>query len=667
MKNLLFNEASLYLRQHAGNPVHWYSWGKEAFELAKEKDKPILISIGYSSCHWCHVMAHECFEDPFIADIMNKHFVCIKVDREERPDVDQVYMEAVQMIIQRGGWPLNVFCLPDGRPFFGGTYFPPEDRGNGLVPWPQLLVRISDFYQKSREALTENAEAIRNNLLSSSASNLSNKDFDYADLNIATQGICGNHDDQYGGFGQAPKFPQAMLLNFLMSMRDHKETSNKLRERIDFVLSQTLKAMAHGGIYDQIGGGFSRYSVDAHWLIPHFEKMLYDNALLLESFVRGYLLKEEPLYRTIIEETIDWLDRDLLLNCGLYASALDADVDGEEGKSYVWEPEMIEQILGPSLGKEFSLAYGVSSKGNFEDAMSVLALQDGDYAVRDNLKDARNVLLKYREENRNLPTRDDKVLIAWNCLLAVALAEAGFYMNRKDWVEKARHIVDFIDSHLFVNESDDFLLSSVYYEDSDKRVPGFLHDYAYYAQALLAVAGKVDWLEAGASLEYIDKAKVCYRHIESNFGDASASGFYYTSKDAEAPIVRRKEWFDNATPSGNAMVLHVVSQLYALTGDTDYEATLIKERAYYSQGAKQHASAIACSLEAIAQGDSIAIIKTNNQSDIELARQELLKHPWKRLFILFDPEVDFQLCIGKTCFPKSTSLKESLANYSQSI
>ena len=446
MKNSLSNEASLYLRQHADNPVHWYSWGKEAFELAKEKDKPILISIGYSSCHWCHVMAHECFEDPFIADIMNKHFVCIKVDREERPDVDQVYMEAVQMIIQRGGWPLNVFCLPDGRPFFGGTYFPPEDRGNGLVPWPQLLVRISDFYQKSREELTENAEAIRNNLLASSASSHSNKDFDCADLNIAVQGICGNHDDQYGGFGQAPKFPQAMLLNFLMSMRDHKETSKELRERIDFVLSQTLKAMAHGGIYDQIGGGFSRYSVDAHWLIPHFEKMLYDNALLLESFVRGYLLKEEHLYRSIIEETIDWLDRDLLLNCGLYASALDADVDGEEGKSYVWEPEMIEQILGPSLGKEFSLAYGVSLKGNFEDAMSVLALQDGDYTVRDKLKDARNVLLKYREENRNLPTRDDKVLTAWNCLLAVALAEAGFYMNRKDWVEKARHIVDFIGS-----------------------------------------------------------------------------------------------------------------------------------------------------------------------------------------------------------------------------
>ena len=667
MKNSLSNEASLYLRQHADNPVHWYSWGKEAFELAKEKDKPILISIGYSSCHWCHVMAHECFEDPFIADIMNKHFVCIKVDREERPDVDQVYMEAVQMIIQRGGWPLNVFCLPDGRPFFGGTYFPPEDRGNGLVPWPQLLVRISDFYQKSREELTENAEAIRNNLLASSASSLSNKDFDCADLNIAVQGICGNHDDQYGGFGQAPKFPQAMLLNFLMSMRDHKETSKELRERIDFVLSQTLKAMAHGGIYDQIGGGFSRYSVDAHWLIPHFEKMLYDNALLLESFVRGYLLKEEPLYRSIIEETIDWLDRDLLLNCGLYASALDADVDGEEGKSYVWEPEMIEQILGPSLGKDFSLAYGVSSKGNFEDAMSVLALQDGDYTVRDNLKDARNVLLKYREENRNLPTRDDKVLTAWNCLLAVALAEAGFYMNRKDWVEKARHIVDFIGSDLIMNESDDFLLSSVYYEDSDKRVPGFLHDYAYYAQALLAVAGKVDWLEAGASSEYIDKAKVCYRHIESHFGDVSAPGFYYTSKDAEAPIVRRKEWFDNATPSGNAMVLHVVSQLYALTGDADYETILIKERAFYSQGAKQHASAIACSLEAIAQGDSIAIIKTNNQSDIELARQELLKHPWKRLFMLFDPEVDFQLCIGKTCFPKRASLKESLANYSQSI
>ena len=667
MKNSLSNEASLYLKQHANNPVHWFSWGKEAFELAKEKDKPILISIGYSSCHWCHVMAHECFEDEYIADIMNKHFICIKVDREERPDVDQVYMEAVQMIIQRGGWPLNVFCLPDGRPFFGGTYFPPEDRGNGLVPWPQLLVRISDFYQKSRDELTENAEAIRNNLLASSASSISSKDFNYADLNLAVQGICGNHDDQYGGFGQAPKFPQAMVLNFLMSMRDHKETSKEMNERIDFVVGHTLKAMAHGGLYDQIGGGFSRYSVDAHWLVPHFEKMLYDNALLLESYVRAYLFKEEPLYRDIIEETVDWLDRDLLLNCGLYASALDADVDGEEGKSYVWDIETIEQILGPSLGKTFSLAYGVSQKGNFEDDRSVLALQDGDYTVRDDLSDARKVLLKFREENRSLPTRDDKVLTAWNCLLATALAEAGFYLNRKDWVAKARHIIDFIDSNLAETDSNGFSLSSVYYEDSGKQVSGFFHDYAYYAQALLAVASKVDWLEAGASSYYINKAKVCYKHIESHFGDVTAPGFYYTGKNAEAPVVRRKEWFDNATPSGNAMVLHVLSQLYALTGNVDYESILVKERSYYSQGAKQHASAIACSLEAIAQIDSIAVIKTNNQASTESVRRILLKHPWRRLYVLFDPQVDFQLCIGKTCFSKEMSIEESLANYSQSI
>ena len=667
MKNSLANEASLYLRQHANNPVHWHSWGKEAFELAKEKDVPILISIGYSSCHWCHVMAHECFEDSYIADIMNKHFVCIKVDREERPDVDQVYMEAVQMIIQRGGWPLNVFCLPDGRPFFGGTYFPPEDRGNGLVPWPQLLVRISDFYQKSRDELTENAEAIRNNLLASSASSHGSKDFNLADLNSAVQGICGNHDDQYGGFGQAPKFPQAMLLNFLMSMRDHAETSKGSSERIQCVVNQTLKAMAHGGIYDQIGGGFSRYSVDAHWLVPHFEKMLYDNALLLESYLRGYLFNGEPLYRSIIEETVDWLDRDLLLDCGLYASALDADVDGEEGKSYVWNIEEVEQVLGPSLGKTFSIAYGISQKGNFEEDRSVLALQDGDYKVRDDLKEARKVLLKYREKNRILPTRDDKVLTAWNCLLAVALAEAGFYLGRKEWVKRARHIVDFIDSHLTVAKSEDFSLNSVYYEASGKRVSGFLHDYAYYAQALLAVAAKVDWLEAGASSYYVNKAKDCYKHIESYFGDTSAPGFYYTSKTEEAPIVRRKEWFDNATPSGNGMVLHVVSQLYALTGEACYEAVLMKERPFYSQGAKQHASAIACSLEAIAEVDSIAVIKVNNELAIESARQQLLKHSWRRLFVQYDAEVDFQLCIGKNCFPKGNSIKESLANYSQSI
>jgi uncharacterized protein YyaL (SSP411 family) len=667
MKNSLSDEASLYLKQHANNPVHWFAWGKEAFELAKEKDKPILISIGYSSCHWCHVMAHECFEDSYIADIMNKHFICIKVDREERPDVDQVYMEAVQMIIQRGGWPLNVFCLPDGRPFFGGTYFPPEDRGNGLVPWPQLLVRISDFYQKSRDELTENAEAIRSNLLASSASSSGSKDFNLADLTIAVQGICGNHDDQYGGFGEAPKFPQAMVLNFLMAMREHQEADKSLRERIDFVVGQTLKAMAHGGIYDQIGGGFSRYSVDAHWLVPHFEKMLYDNALLLESYVRAYSFEKAPLYRSVIEETVEWLDRDLLLDCGLYASALDADVDGEEGKSYVWDLETIEQVLGPSLGKAFSLAYGVSQKGNFEDDRSVLALQDGDYSVRDTLKEARKTLLNFREENRNLPTRDDKVLTAWNCLLAIALAEAGFHLNRMDWVAKARHIVDFIDSNLTHTESEDFSLSSVYYEDSDKRISGFLHDYAYYAQALLAVAGKVDWLEPGASTAYANKAKACYAHIESHFGDTAASGFYYTAKNVEAPIVRRKEWFDNATPSGNAMVLHVLSQLHALTGDACYEAILIKERSFYSQGAKQHASAIACSLEAIAQVDSIAVIKTNDEANIELARQLLLKQPWRKLFVFFDPEIDFQLCIGKACFPKGMSVEDCLSNYSQSI
>lgn len=667
MKNSLSNEASLYLRQHANNPVHWFSWCNEAFELAKEKDKPILISIGYSSCHWCHVMAHECFEDPYIAEIMNQHFICIKVDREERPDVDQVYMEAVQMIIQRGGWPLNVFCLPDGRPFFGGTYFPPEDKGNGLVPWPQLLVRISDFYRKSRDELTENAEAIRNNLLAKSASSIENKDFDFANLNLAVQGICGNHDDQYGGFGQAPKFPQAMVLNFLMSMRDHRETSEKIRERIDFVIGLTLKAMAHGGLYDQIGGGFSRYSVDAHWLVPHFEKMLYDNALLLESYVKGYLLEKDSLYQSIVEETVAWLDRDLLLDCGLYASALDADVDGEEGKSYVWNLEMIEQILGPSLGKEFSLAYGVSQKGNFEDDLSVLALQDGDYQVRDNLEKARNTLLKFREENRNLPTRDDKVLTAWNCLLAIALAEAGFYLGRKEWVIKARQIVDFIDSNLIIAEDEAFSLSSVYYEDSDKRVSGFLHDYAYYAQALLAVAGKVDWIEPESSSGYIEKAKVCFAHIQSNFGDTLSSGFYYTAEDSEAPIVRRKEWFDNATPSGNAMVLHVLSGLYALSGESEYETILFREQSYYSQGAKEHASAIACSLEAIAQHDSIAVIKTNNQSTIELLRDALLEHRWRRLFVLYDPEIDFQLCIGKTCFPKGGSLEESLVNYSQNI
>ena len=363
--NGLGQESSLYLRQHAEQPVNWHAWGDAAFAEARERDVPLLVSIGYSACHWCHVMAHECFDDGYIAGLMNEHFVCVKVDREERPDVDQVYMEAVQMIQQQGGWPLNVFCLPDGRPFFGGTYFPPKDRGNGLVPWPQLLMRISDFYKRSRGELVENAEAIEKNILQGTRAGAAGGGFAEWSGDLlpeAAQGILGNHDHQYGGFGQAPKFPQSMCLHFLMAVRGLPGVDAELLKRLDGACGTTLRAMAHGGLYDQFGGGFARYSVDAHWLIPHFEKMLYDNALLLQSYTRGWQQTKEGLYAAVVEETVGWLEREMLADCGGFYSALDADTDGEEGLFYVWDPESVDAAVGPVAGRRVRAAYHITAE-----------------------------------------------------------------------------------------------------------------------------------------------------------------------------------------------------------------------------------------------------------------------------------------------------------------
>ena len=665
MKNYLANEASLYLQQHADNPVHWHSWGEEAFELAQRLDKPVLVSIGYSSCHWCHVMAHESFENGFIADLMNEHFVCIKVDREERPDVDQVYMEAVQMIIQRGGWPLNVFCLPDGRPFFGGTYFPPEDKGNGLIPWPQLLIRISDFYKKSKEELLENAEAIQQNLIASSASSPSSDCFDLGNLKLAAMGICGNHDDRYGGFGKAPKFPHAMALNFLLAMQLNPFCDADLEGKIDSVLHTSLKAMAHGGLYDQIGGGFARYCVDDHWVVPHFEKMLYDNALLISTYTRAWVQVKEPLYQQVVEETIDWLKREMQVDGGVYASAIDADSEGEEGAFYVWDKEQIETILGPSLGKRFCLTYGITMEGNFENGLSVPVLQEADIACRDALRDARTTLRSYREKHRVKPSRDSKVLTAWNCMLASALAEAGFYFNRKEWLLQAQTIVDFIGNRLFETRNGQPKLRAIYYENASKSVDGFLHDYALYANALLALAGKIDWLDFGASEVYLKRAIECIETIKESFQDADSPGFYFTDSDQDTPVLRRKEWFDNAVPSGNAALLQALSMLSIVFPNEDYGSLFATEASVYNDRAKTQASAVAHGLEAIASHEVAAVIRVSEASRIEAIRTELLNHSLRPLFLIKDLDSAEQLCLGQTCIPLKGSLESALGDYSK--
>jgi uncharacterized protein YyaL (SSP411 family) len=671
MQNRLSYENSLYLKQHAENPVDWYPWGEEAFAAAEASGKPMLISIGYSACHWCHVMAHESFESEYIAKLMNQHFICVKVDREERPDVDQVYMQAVQMIQQSGGWPLNMFCLPDGRPFFGGTYFPPEDRGQGLIPWPQVLMRISDHYKRSKGELEENAEAIQKNIMASTQADSSGgggRGWDNADLVAAAHGICGNHDDQYGGFGGAPKFPPAMTLDFLRALRRSAavEAEPELAERIDTVCHTTLRAMAHGGLFDQFGGGFARYSVDPHWLIPHFEKMLYDNALLIDAYTRGWLANKDPLYAAVVEETIGWLEREMSSEAGGFYAALDADSEGEEGRYYVWTPEEIDTVLGPTeAAREIRSAYNITAAGNFENGSSNPALVEADFAVREKLAPARRQLLAYRETNRVRPGKDTKISTAWNCMLIRSMADAGFYFNRPEWLRRARKAADFIWNELTEELDGALRLKAVYYEGSGARVDGFLHDYALAAEAFLAIASKIDWLEPGASTAYQARARACAESALRYFEDPHAAGFFFTAEDTETPVARRKEWFDNATPSGNAALLHALSALYALTGDGRYDDALRSTLPAFSDYARKVAAGVAHALEAAStDAIGIAVIKVKAGAPLNALRDALSKTPWRRIFIqstdAAEQTADYQVCIGSQCLAPTNDIFEAI-------
>ncbi|MFT5837104.1 MAG: hypothetical protein ACI9ZV_000608 [Candidatus Azotimanducaceae bacterium] len=668
MPNLLARENSLYLQQHASNPVEWYPWGEAALKAAEAADKPLLISIGYSACHWCHVMAHESFEDDYIAGIMNKHFICVKVDREERPDVDQVYMEAVQMIQQQGGWPLNVFCLPDGRPFFGGTYFPPEDRGQGLIPWPQMCMRIADFYKRSKAELIENADAIQKNILAgtqAASTGGASGQLTPERLTEAALGICGNHDDQYGGFGGAPKFPPSMSLNFLRALRPEAEPD--LAKRIDEVSHATLRAMAHGGLYDQFGGGFARYSVDAHWLIPHFEKMLYDNALLIDAYTRGWLDSPDPLYAAVVEETIGWLEREMSAEGGGFYAALDADSEGEEGRFYVWTPEEVDSVLGPSLAREIRAAYNITAEGNFEHGNSNPALVDGDFSVRTKLADARQKLREHREAERVSPGKDTKISTAWNAMLIRALADSGFYFNRPEWTQRARKAADFLWDSLVTEHADDMTLKAVYYEGSGAQVDAFLHDYALMAEANLALAAKVDWVEPGCAALYQARAKACVDQALKDFADPRYAGFYFTAEGAETPVARRKEWFDNATPSGNSVMLHALSGLYALTGDSRYAKELETTLPAYADYARKVAAGVAHGLEAAAIHQSgVAVIKVGEGVDLLAVRAALASKPWRRTFLQQSKELaadQIQVCQGTQCQAPSEDLNSALASF----
>jgi len=563
VSNRLAHESSLYLRQHEANPVHWWPWCAEPFAEAKAKNKPVLVSVGYSSCHWCHVMARESFEQPWVADLMNQHFVCIKVDREERPEVDKLMMDAVQMIQGHGGWPLNCFCLPDGRPFFGGTYFPPEDRGHGQVPWPQLLMRVSDFYHRNKSELAANADAIAQNLTHlTRAPDADGSAPTPDDLVAAARRICEQHDDTFGGFGAAPKFPAPHTLNLLLGLRGAAaiEADRALATRIDAVLTITLGAMARGGLFDQVGGGFHRYCVDRDWTVPHFEKMLYDNAQLLGTYAEAWARYRDPLYVDICEETVGWLLREMRTANGLFAASLDADTDHHEGTTYVWTAPEVATALGDEAFP-FAQAYGLSDKGNFE-GKNIPKLK-GDHAARKRFAGARAKLLALRDQ-RPQPSRDDKNLLSWNALLVGNLAKAGWILGRKDWVELALETEALLWTRFA--QDDGARLLSVAHGDKT-TLDGNLSDFAWLAEAELSLAAYAPWARPGTAHPYATRAERLLSSALERFGDPHAVGAFVVPAERDDLSVRQKDWFDNAVPAGNSSLLHGFGQLQMLSAD----------------------------------------------------------------------------------------------------
>jgi uncharacterized protein YyaL (SSP411 family) len=552
MPNHLIHETSPYLLQHAENPVDWYPWGEEAFEKARRENKPVLLSIGYSACHWCHVMAHESFEDEQIAQLMNENFVNIKVDREERPDLDQIYMNAVQMMTHHGGWPMTMFLTPDAVPFYGGTYFPPEDRYN-MPGFPRVLIGVAEAYRDRQDEIRETGTSLVNELNRLSATGGSDFPIEPELLDAAYAGIIRNYDSINGGFGGAPKFPPAMTLEFLL--RTHARTGN--RDALDMV-SHTCRKMANGGMYDQLGGGFHRYSTDARWLVPHFEKMLYDNALLSRLYLHYFQISEEPFARETVEGILDYVLREMTHAEGGFYSTQDADSEGHEGKFFVWSMHEIRDALGESDARIFSEYYNITDSGNFEGKNIPNVTRAAEPDAHASLEESKRKLFELREQ-RIKPDRDEKVLTAWNGLMMASFAEAGVVLNRTDYTNAARRNAEFVLSSL---RRDGALLRT--WKDGVAKFNAYLEDYAFLIEGLVTL------FETTGESRWLNEALTLTERMNEEFWDVEGGGFFFTGKSHENLIVRSKDYFDNATPSGNSVASLVLLRLATLTDNDSY-------------------------------------------------------------------------------------------------
>lgn len=680
-RNRLAAETSPYLLQHATNPVDWYPWGAEALERARRDDKPILLSIGYSACHWCHVMAQESFEDPATAALMNELFVNIKVDREERPDLDRIYQIAQQMLTQRGGgWPLTMFLAPrDQRPFFGGTYFP-KDARHGLPAFTDLLRRVAAFYRERPDDVAQQSAALQQafeQLHSPPAS--ADTALTFAPVRAAREQLAAAFDADFGGFGGAPKFPHPTNIDFLLRQWRASAGADEPDLHSLYMATLTLKRMADGGIYDHLGGGFARYSVDAYWMIPHFEKMLSDNGQLLRSYANAALATGEPLFARVASETADWMNRDMQSPEGGYWSALGADSEGQEGRFYVWQPEAVSRLLDAADYAVFSRRFGLDRPANFEgEAWHLHVFRSEEEIARElqietteverRLARARDVLLK--ERNRRVwPDRDDKILTLWNGLAISGLAVAARALRRPDLTDAALRAVDLLRQHCW---RDGRLLAA--HKDGRARFPAYLDDYAFLLDALLEV------LQTRWRSDDLQFATGLAEALLAHFEDRESGGFFFTANDHEQLMHRSRSFSDDAVPAGNAIAAQALSRLGLLLGETRYldAAARTLRAAWPSLQHYPHAhTALLVALEEHLEPPQIVIVR-GDAEEAASWRDELAKlYAPRRLVFAIPadapdlpaaiadkqplPETVAYVCRGMTCSPPVRSLAALVA------
>ena len=680
-RNRLGAETSPYLLQHAENPVDWHPWGEAALAIARRDNKPILLSIGYSACHWCHVMAHESFEDPASAAVMNELFVNVKVDREERPDLDRIYQVAHQLLTQRGGgWPLTMFLSPrDQRPFFGGTYFPKQAR-QGLPAFTDLLRRIAEFYHTRGDDIAQQSEALVQALDQLQPPPATDGTvLTLAPLQSAREQLASQFDAEYGGFGGAPKFPHPTNIDLLLRQWRATAGSDEPDLHSLYMATLTLKRMADGGVYDQLGGGFARYSVDAYWMIPHFEKMLYDNGQLLRIYANAALATGEELFRGVARETADWMIRDMQSPEGGYWSALDADSEGHEGKFYVWQPEEISAVLGDADYAVFARRFGLDRAANFEgaawhlhvfrsEAEIAADLQLEVAAVDKQLHRSRQALLGVRNQ-RVWPGRDEKVLTSWNGLAIAGIAAAARALQRSDLADSACRAVDFIRAQCW---RDGRLLAA--YKDGRARFPAYLDDYAFLLDGLLELL-QSRW--RSADLQF---ATGLAEALLEHFQDRDHGGFYFTADDHEQLMHRSRSFSDEAVPAGNAIAAQALTRLGLLLGETRYLDAAAKtiRAAWPALEQYPHAhSAMLVALDEHLQPPEIVIVR-GVDAEIDTWRNELAKMYSPRRLVFAVPadasdlppaiaakkplqETAAYVCRGMTCSEPVRSLSGLIA------